>query len=191
MEKPELYFPRDVEWREWLEINHALYPNGIYLVLYKLETKVATMRWEEAVRVALCFGWIDSTVKSLGGGKRIQYFCRRNPKSTWSKLNKTYVEALDKAGLIHASGWEMINLAKTTGTWTAMDDVENGIIPPTLQKAFDAHPMAFENYLNFSPGYRKSYLSWLQGAKREETKAKRIAEIIRLCADNCKERNPR
>lgn len=191
MEKLELYFPRDVEWREWLEINHAQYPKGIYLVLYKLETKVPTMRWEEAVRVALCFGWIDSTVKSLGGGKRIQYFCRRNPKSTWSKLNKSYVDALDKAGLIHESGWEMINLAKATGTWTAMDDVENGIIPTELQEAFNAHPKALQNYLNFSPGYRKSYLSWLHGAKREETKAKRIAEIIRLCGENCKERNPR
>jgi len=191
MEKPELYFPRDVEWREWLEMNHANYPNGIHLVLYKLETKVPTMRWEEAVQVALCFGWIDSTVKSLGGGKRRQYFCPRNPKSTWSKLNKTYVEKLDKEGLIHDSGWKMIQLAKDTGTWTAMDAVENGVIPTTLQRAFDTHPMAFENYLNFSPSYRKGYLSWLNGAKRDETKAKRIAEIIKLCANNCKERNPR
>lgn len=191
MEKPELYFPRDVEWREWLEINHANYPKGVYLVFYKLEMKVPTMRWEEAVKVAICFGWIDSTVKSLGEGKRRQYFCPRNPKSTWSKLNKTYVETLDQAGLIHGSGWEMIQLAKTSGTWSANDDVENGVIPPALQAAFDAHPLAFKNYLNFSPSYRKSYLSWLNGAKREETRAKRIVEIIRLCANNCKHRNPR
>ncbi len=187
-ERPELYFPRDVEWREWLLLNHDCYPNGIYLIFYKLETGIPTMRWEEAVKVALCFGWIDSTVKSLGEGKRRQYFCPRNPKSTWSKLNKTHVEGLEKEGLIHESGWKMIDLAKETGTWTAMDDVENGVIPEDLQKAFDASPLAFENYVNFSFGYRKGYLSWLHGAKREETRKKRITEIIRLCEMNKKTR---
>jgi uncharacterized protein YdeI (YjbR/CyaY-like superfamily) len=132
MEKPELYFPRDVEWREWLDVNHLSHPQGVYLILYKLEAQIPTMRWEEAVKVALCFGWIDSTVKNLGGPKRRQYFCRRNPKSTWSKLNKTYIAELENTGLIHESGWKIIELAKETGTWTAMDDVENGVIPKSL-----------------------------------------------------------
>ncbi|MEL6809991.1 MAG: YdeI/OmpD-associated family protein [Bacteroidota bacterium] len=189
MEKPELYFPRDVEWREWLDLNHARHPSGVYLIFYKLEVQIPTMRWEEAVRVALCYGWIDSTVKSLGGGKRRQYFCPRNPKSTWSKLNKSYIADMEKSGLIHESGWKMIDLAKETGTWTAMDDVENGVIPRDLQDAFKLHPLAFKNYKNFAPGYRKSYLSWLHGAKREETRAKRIVEIIRLCNLNIKQRS--
>lgn len=188
MEKPELYFPRDVEWREWLHDNHALHPNGIYLIFYKLEVNTPTMRWEEAVKVAICYGWIDSTVKSLGGGRRRQYFCPRNPKSTWSALNKRYVETLELGGLIHKSGWKTIELAKNTGTWTAMDNVENLIIPPILQQAFDRSPMAFENYRAFSPSYRKSYLSWLYAAKREETQLKRINEIIRLCKANVKTR---
>lgn len=146
------------------------------------------MRWEEAVKVALCFGWIDSTVKSLGNGKRRQYFSPRNPKSTWSALNKKYIAELELAGLIHDSGWDMIDLAKKTGTWTAMDDVENGVIPDDLQVAFDNNPKAFENYNNFSRGYRKSYLSWLNSAKREDTRMKRISEIIRLCKTNIKNR---
>lgn len=184
---PELYFERDVDWYDWLSINHNQY-KAVYLVFYKLETKRPTMRWEEAVKVALCFGWIDSTVKSLGNGKRIQYFSPRNPKSNWSKLNKSYVEELEQAGLIQTPGYKMIDLAKDKGTWTAMDDVENGIIPEDLQSAFDAHPQAFKNYQNFSRGYRKSYLAWLQSAKRPETKSKRIAEIIRLCEANIKSR---
>lgn len=69
----------------------------------------------------------------------------------------------------------MINLAKEKGTWTAMDDVENGVIPDNLQEAFDNNPIAFENFQNFSKGYRKSYLSWLNCAKRGATKEKRIA----------------
>ena len=105
MEKPELYFPRDVEWREWLHVNYDRHPTGIYLIMYKLELNVPSMRWEEAVKVALCYGWIDSTVKSLGNGKRRQYFCPRRPKSTWSKLNKTYIAELEPQGLIHESGW--------------------------------------------------------------------------------------
>ncbi len=188
-DKPELYFPRDVEWREWLEINHSNYPQGVYLIFYKLENGVPTMRWEEAVRVALCYGWIDSTVKSLGGGKRQQYFCPRNPKSNWSALNKKYIKELDDKGLVHESGRKTINLAKKTGTWTAMDDVENLVIPPELQKAFDTNPVAFENYNSFSRGYRKSYLAWLHQAKRPETRSNRVKEIIRLCEANMKNRS--
>ncbi|MFD1064198.1 YdeI family protein [Winogradskyella litorisediminis] len=188
MKFPELYFQRDVEWYDWLLANHTK-EKAVYLVFYKLETKIPTMRWEEAVKVALCFGWIDATVKSLGGGKRVQYFTQRNPKSSWSALNKKYIEELEAAGLIQEAGYKMINLAKKTGTWTAMDDVENGIIPNNLQQAFDKNPRAFENYQNFSKGYRKSYLSWLNSAKREDTKQKRIAEIIRLCDANIKSRD--
>ena len=146
------------------------------------------MRWEEAVQVALCFGWIDSTVKSLGNGKRRQYFCPRNPKSTWSKLNKRYIAKLEKAGLMHSSGRKLVALAKETGTWSAMDDVENLVVPKDLEKAFKQHIEAFTNYKNFSPGYQKAYLSWLHNAKRQETRDKRILEIIALCTANVKSR---
>ena len=189
MIKPELYFPRDVEWREWLHKNHQQQTKGIFLIFYKLETKVPSMRWEDAVKVALCFGWIDSTVKSLGDGKRRQYFCPRNPKSTWSALNKRYIIELETGGLIHESGWKTIEIAKQTGTWTAMDDVENLIIPKELQKAFSKSPNAFKNYQNFAPSYRKGYLSWLYQAKRDATKEKRILEIIKLCEANIKNRD--
>jgi len=185
---PELYFERDVDWYDWLLQNHDQH-KAVYLIFYKLETGMPTMRWEEAVKVALCFGWIDSTVKSLGNGKRRQYFSPRNPKSNWSALNKTYITELEAQGLIQESGWKLINLAKSTGTWTAMDDVENGIIPDDLQAAFDANLKAFENYSSFSKGYQKSYLSWLNAAKRDTIRKKRITEIIRLCDANIKTRN--
>ncbi|MEP0265099.1 YdeI/OmpD-associated family protein [Dokdonia sp.] len=185
---PELYFPRDVEWREWLHNNHAT-TGGIYLIFYKIETKVPSMRWEEAVKVALCYGWIDSTVKSLGDGKRRQYFCPRNPKSVWSKLNKTYIIDLEKSGLMQESGRRLIKQAKKDGSWAALDGPDNGIIPENLQKAFDDNPLAFTNYKNFAPSYRRSYLYWLNQAKREETKQKRIKEIIHLCEANQKSRD--
>lgn len=147
------------------------------------------MRWEEAVKVALCFGWIDSKVQSLGYGKRRQYFSPRNPKGHWNVLNKKYIKELDTAGLIQEGGYKMIDLAKNTGTWTAMDDIENGVIPKDLQEAFNSNPEAFENYKNFSKSYRKNYLSWLHNAKRKETRKNRISEIIRSCTNNIKSRD--
>jgi len=184
----ELYFSRDTEWYDWLHNNHMNHEQGVHLIFYKLEANIPTMRWEEAVKVALCFGWIDSTVKSLGDGKRRQYFCPRNPKSTWSKLNKTYIEELKFKGLIHESGWKLINLAKETGTWSEMDAVENLVVPKDLQNAFAENPIAFKNYESFSPSYRKGYLSWLHSGKRQTTRDKRIAKIIQLCEQNRKSR---
>jgi len=184
------YFKTDNEWREWLYDNHDT-SDGIFLIFYKVEHPKPSMRWEEAVKVALCYGWIDSTVKSLGDGKRRQYFSRRNAKSVWSALNKKYIEQLKSENLMHQSGLKAIEIAKKNGSWTALDDVENGVIPKELQLAFDKNPKAFENYNNFSPSYRKNYLYWLNQAKREGTREKRIAEIISLCERNIKSRSTR
>lgn len=185
---PELYFERDTDWYDWLLTNHKK-EKGVYLIFYKLELNIPTMRWEEAVKVALCFGWIDSTVKSLGNGKRRQYFCKRNSKSNWSALNKRYIKELESSGLIHESGYKSIEIAQQNGSWSFMDDVEKGVIPDDLKAAFDKNPKAFENFQNFSKSYRKGYLSWVYSAKRPETKKKRISEVIKLCHANMKSRN--
>ena len=189
-ELKELYFQDDVAWRNWLHENHANL-EGIYLILYAVDHEMPSMRWEEAVRVALCYGWIDSTVKSLGNDKRRQYFCPRKPKSVWSKVNKDHIKELTKAGLMHESGFTAIATAKENGSWTALDDVENGIVPDDLQKAFNRSKKAFENYQGLTRGQRKSYLYWLNQAKRKETRQKRITEIIDLCKKGVKSRNTR
>ena len=183
----EYYFKSDTEWRNWLSENHNS-SEGIQLIFYKVDHEKESMRWEEAVKVALCYGWIDSTVKSLGNGKRRQYFCERNDKSVWSALNKKYIKELTESGLMHESGLAKIKVGKQNGSWTALDDVEKGIIPLALQLAFDKNPIAFENYNNFAPSYRKGYLYWLNQAKRELTREKRIHEIIKLCTNNIKNR---
>jgi len=168
---PELYFKDDQEWRLWLHQNHNQ-STGVYLIFYKVSSKHLSMRWEEAVKVALCYGWIDSTVKRVDDERRRQYFCPRKPKSVWSKVNKTHIIQLTKDGLMHHSGLHSIEVAKQNGSWVSLDGVENGIIPKDLKEAFNKHPMAYKNYLNFAPGYRKSYLYWLYLAKRKETRDK-------------------
>lgn len=90
---------------------------------------------------------------------------------------------------MHKSGLAAIKIAKENGSWTELDNVENGIIPDDLQKAFDSDSQSFENYQNFARGQRKSYLYWLNQAKREETRKRRIDEIVQLCKANIKSRN--
>ena len=187
-ELEEHYFKSDIEWRQWLHDNHQT-SKGVYLIFYKVGHENDSMRWEEAVKVALCYGWIDSTVKSLGDGKRRQYFTPRNPKSVWSALNKRHIEELSANELIHESGLKIINLSKQNGSWTAIDNVENGLIPEDLQKAFDQNAEAFKNYQNFAPSYRKNYLYWLNQVKREATRQKRIQDIINFCEKNLKSRD--
>ncbi len=188
--KEELYFKNDIAWRNWLSRNYNT-SKGVNLIFYKISNSEPSMRWEEAVKVALCFGWIDSTVKSLGNGKRQQYFCPRNHKSVWSALNKTYIKELKAKNLMHKSGLEIIEIGKQNGSWTALDNVEKGVIPHDLQEAFDKNKTAFKNYKEFAPSYRKNYLYWLNQAKRETTRQKRITEIIELCEQNIKSRTTR
>lgn len=188
MEEHEyLYFKNAQEWRLWLHDNH-LSVTKAYLIFYKVGCGIESMRWEEAVQVAICYGLIDSTVKKLDENRRRQMFTPRKDKSVWSKLNKTYIEKLIADNLMHESGLRKIAIAKQNGSWEALDEVENHLIPEDLALAFEQNPMAFQNYNSFSPSYRKSYLYWLNQAKRAETRANRITEIISLCEQNIKSR---
>ncbi|MDG2433144.1 YdeI/OmpD-associated family protein [Flavobacterium sp.] len=183
-----LYFKNADEWRNWLHENYAI-SSGVNLLFYKVASDQESMRWEEAVKVAICYGWIDSTVKKIDDVSRKQSFTPRKDKSVWSKLNKSYIEQLTKDNLMHQSGLVKIEAAKENGSWTSLDLVEDLIIPTDLQAAFTINSMAYEKYLNFSPSYQKSYLYWLNQAKRVETRSKRIDEIISCCEANLKSRN--
>jgi len=186
-EKEHLYFKNAQEWRTWLHDNHHT-STGVYLIFYRVDSEQESMRWEEAVQVAICYGWIDSTVKRLDDERRRQMFTPRKDKSVWSKLNKTYIEKLIAENLMHESGLKKIAIAKTNGSWEALDHVEDLIVPQDLEAAFQQNKTALDNYNNFSKTYRKSYLYWLNQAKREETRQARIAEIVRLCEQNIKAR---
>lgn len=187
-QKEQHYFKNPADWRKWLHENHAK-STGICLIFYKVNSKIESMRWEEAVQVALCYGWIDSTSKKIDEEKRKQLFTPRKNKSVWSKVNKNYIETLLKQNLIHESGLAKIEIAKKNGSWNSLDDVESLIIPEDLKIAFDKNPDALDNYNNFSPSYRKSYLYWLNQAKRLETRNDRINLIIHYCNQNKKSRD--
>jgi len=186
-ETPTLYFKNASEWRAWLHENHSRY-KAVHLIFYKVAHEAESMRWEEAVKVAICYGWIDSTVRKLDKDRRQQLFTPRKDKSIWSKINKGYIEDLIAANLMHESGLKKIETAKKNGSWESLDAVEKLEIPENLQQAFAQNPVAFSNYENFSKSYKKSYLYWLNQAKRPETRQARINQIIDLCERNCKMR---
>jgi uncharacterized protein YdeI (YjbR/CyaY-like superfamily) len=186
-DKDHLYFKNAQEWREWLHKNH-LSALRVYLIFYKVDSAFASMRWEEAVQVALCYGWIDSTVKKLDEHSRRQLFTPRKEKSVWSKVNKTYIKKLIAENQMHESGLRIIEIAKQNGSWESLDQVEALVLPKDLETAFLKNKIAFDNYNAFSKTYKKSYLYWLNQAKKIETRKSRIEHIVKLCEENCKTR---
>ncbi len=186
-DKEHLYFKNAHEWREWLHENHHS-SLGVYLIFYKVDSPFESMRWEEAVQVALCYGWIDSTVKKIDDHRRRQKFTPRKEKSVWSKVNKNYIQKLLAESQMHESGLSIIEIAKQNGSWEALDLVEALEVPKDLELAFHTNKLALDNFNAFSKTYKKSYLYWLNQAKRPETRQSRIAEIILLCEQNIKAR---
>lgn len=180
------FYPKNQhEWREWLE-EHHLSESCIWLIFRKKSSPNPNLSWSEAVDEALCFGWIDSTKKTLDSESYIQFFCKRKPKSTWSKVNKDKVEVLVKNGLIAEAGIQAIEVAKENGSWTILDEVEKGIIPEDLFDAFRQTPGAESYFMGLSKSAKKSLLYWIQMAKRPETRKKRVDEVAQKAAEQKK-----
>lgn len=178
----ETYCPSSrADWRKWLEENHES-KQSIWLVYYRFSTKIPSISWSEAVDEALCFGWIDSTKKSIDKERYMQYFCKRKPSSTWSKVNKDKIEQLIQNNLMTNAGFESIERAKKNGTWTLMDDVEKLIVPDDLKIALNKNDNSMEFFQSQSKTIRKGMLHWVVVAKRNETRKRRIDEIARLAA---------
>jgi uncharacterized protein YdeI (YjbR/CyaY-like superfamily) len=180
---PQLEITSAAQLRKWLLANHDSV-EGIWLVTYKKSSGERYVSYEEVVREALCFGWIDSQGKPLDATRSQLLLTPRKPKSNWSGPNKARVAELDAAGLMQPAGQAMIDLAKRTGTWTALDDVEALIEPDELGAALDAQSDARRHWDEFPRSTRRAILEWIGSAKRPETVQKRIAETARLAAVN-------
>lgn len=167
------------EWRQWLQENHSSAP-FIWLVYYKKQANRSTLTWSEAVDEALCFGWIDSTAKTIDEEKFMQFFTKRKPTSVWSKINKEKVKRLIATGLMMPAGHQCIHLARQNGSWSILDDVEELKIPKDLEKAFKSKRGSKAHFTGLSRSVQKNYLQKLVLAKRPETRLKRIQEIVNL-----------
>lgn len=165
------------EWRKWLEVNH-LEKDAVWLIFYRKTSVNYNLSWSESVDESLCFGWIDSTKKTIDAERYKQYFTKRKAKSNWSKVNKEKVKSLIDEGLMRKSGFKSIEIAKENGSWTILDTVENLEVPNDLLQELKKNQKAIEYFENLSKSDKKSILYWLVSAKREVTRAKRIVEVV-------------
>ncbi|KNH08720.1 hypothetical protein XU18_0840 [Perkinsela sp. CCAP 1560/4] len=170
-----------IEWREWLQEHHQS-KQSIWLVYHRQSTNIPSLRWSEAVDEALCFGWIDSTKKSIDVKRYMQYFSRRKPNSTWSRVNKQKVEKLIQGNQMTKAGYDSISVAKENGNWSLMDDVENLILPEGLRVALNSDKRALDYFDTQSRSVKKHMLHWVGTAKRAETRKKRIEDIVQSAA---------
>jgi uncharacterized protein YdeI (YjbR/CyaY-like superfamily) len=186
MKDAEEYYPKSAkDWRNWLALNHKN-KDSIWLIFHKKNTPSHNLSWSEAVDEALCFGWIDSTKKSIDKERFKQYFCKRKAKSNWSKVNKEKVKNLISADLMQEEGYKSIEIAKENGSWTILDSVEDLVVPNDLKKEFLAHPGSEVYFSSLSNSAKKILLYWIVSAKREETRRKRIIEIAQNAGNNMK-----
>lgn len=184
-ELPIVYAESREAWRQWLVQNHRAC-GGVWLVYFKVGSGQPSVRYEEAVKEALCFGWIDSKVQSLDDERYRQIFTPRKAKSVWSKLNKRYIEELVAQGLMTEIGLEKIEAARRDGSWTTLDASENLEMPPDLEQALAANVEATQNFARWSSSSRKNILFWIGSAKRLETRVKRIKETVNSADKNQK-----
>ncbi|MGB3186726.1 MAG: YdeI/OmpD-associated family protein [Ornithinimicrobium sp.] len=176
----ELFEPEDdAAWRSWLADNHNR-ATGIWLVLRKKSAPVPNLSWPQAVRTALCFGWIDSTAGTLDEHRSILWVSPRRAGSWWSRINKQAVADLTEQGLIEPAGQAAIDRAHQDGTWTALDGVEAVLIPDDLAAAFSERPGSAQEFAAFPRGVRRGILEWIARAKRPQTRANRIAETATM-----------
>lgn len=185
-EEVQTFCPKNrADWRQWLEENHQE-KSAVWLVYYKVSAKVASISWREAVDEALCFGWIDSTRKTMDDERFVQYFSRRNPNSTWSRVNKEKVAELIEANLMTKAGFDSIAIAQQNGSWSMLDDVEALVVPADLKEALSNYEGATGYFDNLSRSNKKMLLYWVVSAKRAETRQKRIKEIAECAGKNLK-----
>ena len=180
----ELVSPRDlVAWRRWLQRHHTQ-DAAIWLELRKKGGAGDGVVYAEAVEEALCFGWIDSKAKRLDDERYAMWFARRKPKSAWSAVNKARVDRLLAEGRMADPGLSAVALAKDNGAWDALNDSDALLVPDDLAAALADSGDARRHWDAFPPSVRKQILEWINTAKREETRAKRVTETATLAADD-------
>ena len=169
------------EWRAWLDANHAESP-GVWLISWKKASGRAPIGYDATVEEALCVGWVDSLVRRVDEERSMLLFTPRRPTSRWSRPYKVRVARLIAAGRLAPAGLALVDEAKRSGTWTALDDVENLLVPEDLRAALDRHPGAAAHWEAFPRSARRGILEWILDAKRPATRARRIEETASLAA---------
>jgi uncharacterized protein YdeI (YjbR/CyaY-like superfamily) len=179
-------FPDSLTWRKWLSEHHDK-AEEIWLIHYKKRSGIKSVSLADAVREAICFGWIDGKLRSIDEDKYILRYSPRRPGSVWSKINKDRAEAMIKSGKMTPVGLQKIEEARQNGMWdAAYTNLRRDKIPSDLKEALENDKEARKNFQAFANSYRNMYIGWIEGAKSENTRRNRIDEVVRRSSLNIK-----
>lgn len=165
------------EWRKWLAGHHSSV-SEIWLVFHKRHTGVSCLSYDDAIEEALCYGWVDSIVKRLDDSRYARKFTPRRADSRWSTANRRRYADLANRGLLAEAGRGRVPTVRS-GDAVRPSATE---IPSYMEHAFKADARAWRFFQQLAPSYRRAYIGWIDSAKREETKARRLSEAVRLLA---------
>jgi len=176
---PAQKFKDREEWRNWLEENGAS-EKEVWVIIYKKHSGRRGLQYQEAVEEAICFGWIDSKMQSIDNNKFRQRFSPRKKTSIWSKINKQTAEKMIQRGKMTTLGFEAINKAKANGKWSeAYSSKTPPPIPKDLEKSLKENEPAWTNFKEFPNSMKLRYIYWVNTAKKEETRQRRINAVIK------------
>jgi len=169
-------------WTRWLKRHHAT-ASGVWLRMAKKDSGFPTVSYAEVLEAALCYGWIDGQRKSQDAQFFLQRFTPRTARSVWSKINRDKALKLIDEGRMQPAGLAEVERARADGRWDAAYDAQSiATVPPDLQAALDANPKAAAFFATLDSRNRYAVLFRTQGAKRPETRAKRIAQFVEMLA---------
>jgi uncharacterized protein YdeI (YjbR/CyaY-like superfamily) len=176
------FFKTPAEFRAWLEGNHAT-ATEVCVVFHRKASGKPSMTWSDAVDQALCFGWIDSVGRRLDETSRVQRFTPRKPKSNWSAVNIRKVEDLTDRGLMTPAG--LAAFARREEARSGVYSYENrhlAALDPEREAIFRAHAGAWEFFGKQAPSYRQTAIFLVMSAKHDETRSKRLMQLIDVSA---------
>jgi uncharacterized protein YdeI (YjbR/CyaY-like superfamily) len=165
------------EWRNWLSEHHDS-QSEIWLVFNKVATGVTSLSYNDAVEEALCFGWIDSIIRRLDDARYARKFTPRKADSKWSTLNRRRYASLASRGLLEAPGLDRAPTSRS-GDAPRPSILE---IPSYITETLKTDPRARRHFEQLAPSCRRAYIGWIDSAKRDETKKKRLHEAVGLLA---------
>ncbi len=174
------------EWRDWLEKNHSN-KKEIWLVYYKKHTDKLTITYKESIEEAICFGWIDGIKKRIDDEKYTHRFTPRRTNSKWSPTNIDIAERMIKTGMMTTVGLNVYrNRKEYEKDFLKIRSSIGDSLTPDIEEVLKTQEKAWNNFNNLSPSHRKQYVLWINSAKKEETKQKRLSEAIKLLEQNRK-----
>ena len=177
-----LHFDSQAALAQWLAANHAT-SNGVWLRHAKKGAAQPSVTYQEALEVALCFGWIDGQRKGLDESCYLQRWTPRRARSIWSKVNREKALRYIEEGRMQPSGLAEVERARRDGRWeAAYDCVSQASVPPDLEAAFGQHPGAVQFFATLTSQNRYAVLFRIQTVKKAETRARRIAHFAAMLA---------